>query len=594
MLITFEYTPGVRQYVSALCDLVVRQARAVLQNIYGVTPDSDSVTIHELDEIIWPRSASLADLKSAYKIITREYLQEKAEHLSPLKSLRNWDQERLNRLVAVITITPRAQPSTAATQEEPDALAPLPLFEQRRRYFKSAPSKAPSSEGRPSEFHAAQQTAKKRLYCGRPYELSTPPSLLDESLCKLRFHCLSETLEPTPEDIRCFQSLRVASTPTYATEPERESQFIKQMRTILPAAPLATKITVGASQFYADGDLSADLLGLNVRYYIQEVNLEVSTGEADPFIEAIHYYRANVQSVLDSDDAEKVRAELDKVNFPAILVLNFGPYLAIAGAVHGPEPNVEHICCIPLHMHSTNLAQIKIGQRAIAALRIAASELQRRYPTLHTTRVPRADFPFIDSYEDESGRRHTFTYLAAIEEDKRVFQVRREEDDTLLCVKFSSRYSADAHRAGYAVGLAPALLAINAVYDWIVIVMNDLSAGYSNLWDLKRRKEGEVLAKPSAPLEEIQEKVLAGLALLHERGFVHGDVRDVNVLVRLQDAPLESGPDVLLIDWHWSGPSATATYPYAVSSEVPRPEDATSGNLIKPEHDRWMARRLLA
>ncbi|KAJ2968075.1 hypothetical protein NUW54_g13323 [Trametes sanguinea] len=359
MSIPFEYTPGVRQYnVSALCDLVVRQARAVLQNIYGVTPDSESVTIHELDENLRPPSASLADLKSAYKIITREYLQEKADHPVYHTAFTVAAGSLLPQLSHRV-LNHRRRPHK---KSEADALASLPLFEQRRRYFKSAPSKAPSSEGRPSEFHVAQQTAKKRLYCGRPYELSTPPSLLDESLCKLRFHCLSETLEPTPEDIRCFQSLRVASTPTYATEPERESQFISQMRKILPAAPLATKIT--------------------------QVKLEVSTGGADPYIEAIHYYRANVQSILDSDDAEKVRAELDKVNFPAILA---GPYLAIAGAVHAPEPNIEHICCIQLHMHSTNLAQIKIGQRAIAALRIAASELQRRYPTLHTTRVPRAD-----------------------------------------------------------------------------------------------------------------------------------------------------------------------------------------------------------
>ncbi|EPQ53377.1 hypothetical protein GLOTRDRAFT_17241, partial [Gloeophyllum trabeum ATCC 11539] len=49
------------------------------------------------------------------------------------------------------------------------------------------------------------------------------------------------------------------------------------------------------------------------------------------------------------------------------------------------------------------------------------------------------------------------------------------------------------------------------------------------------------------------------LALLHEAGYVHGDVRDVNVLVCGADGSGEK--DVLLVDWDWAGRGAEARYP---------------------------------
>lgn len=269
-----------------------------------------------------------------------------------------------------------------------------------------------------------------------------------------------------------------------------------------------------------------------------------------------------------------------------------GPYLSIAAVSYGSQPNAEELCCISLHVHPANFAELEAGERALAALRVALHSFCDRYPAPPNPRGPRADFPFRDYYEDEDGHRHKFTYITAIE-DKRIFRVAKE-DGTLLCVKFSKRYLADAHRAAHAAGFAPMVHA-DMVYDWTMIVMDDKSAGYSNMWDLKTWEKGKVKtkAKPMVSLKAAQEKVMSGLARLHEAGFVHGDVRNVNVLVRNEDAP-ESEPDVLLIDWDWSGHQSEATYPRAVNPDVARPKDALSGMPMKVDHDRWMAERLLA
>lgn len=269
-----------------------------------------------------------------------------------------------------------------------------------------------------------------------------------------------------------------------------------------------------------------------------------------------------------------------------------GPYLSITAVAYGREPNAEELCCISLHAHPTNYVQLEAGVRALAALRVALHTFRDRYPAPPNTRGPEPEFPFRNYYEDVDGHRHTFTYIAAIE-NKRIFRVEKE-DGTLLCVKFIKRYSVSAHRAAHAAGFAPMLHAVNTVYGWTMVVMEDKSAGYSNMWDLKRWEKGieKAQAKPAISLKAAQEKVFECLALLHQAGYVHGDVRDVNVLVRNEDAP-ESG-DVQLVDWDWSGEVSETTYPYAVNSDVQRPQDALSGMPITVEHDRWMAGRLLA
>ena len=63
--------------------------------------------------------------------------------------------------------------------------------------------------------------------------------------------------------------------------------------------------------------------------------------------------------------------------------------------------------------------------------------------------------------------------------------------------------------------------------------------------------------------------------------FVHGDVRDVNIMVR-KDGKLE----FMLVDFDWSGIIGEARYPININKvDLWRTEDVSDGQLIKSDHD---------
>ncbi|KAI0808232.1 hypothetical protein C8Q74DRAFT_1189856 [Fomes fomentarius] len=453
---------------------------------------------------------------------------------------------------------------------------------QRLWYFESTPSVAPSSQAQRSQFQKAQNTEGQQIYCGRPHQHTTPPSLLDETLCQLRYNI--QSIAPTPRDIQCYDALRASACQLFAEESERREEFtdILTEAGILPAR--AKRGYIGSTDIYDDGDIRARCLDANVVFYVQDIKNEIGTTKTDPYVEAIHCWVESVRNFLKSRTGQDDRA--DQINFPAVLVLHIGPYLAIAAAVYGCDPIVEHICCIPLHAHLTNDPELAAGERAIAALRVALHSLQERYPVMPPERGPRADFPFRNFYVDDSGTRHEFTYVSSIG-SRRAFRV--VEDGTPLCVKFSKRYSLEAHKTACDAGIAPALRAVNAVCDWIMIVMDDITAEYSNtMWDIKYSGK----KKPAVSLEEVQKQVEAKLKVLHAKGLVHADVRDVNVLMRNEDVPAGKA-DFQIVDWDWAGRLGEVRYPRAINREgIARPPNAMAGEAITAEDDMWMASQL--
>ncbi|RPD56968.1 hypothetical protein L226DRAFT_468014 [Lentinus tigrinus ALCF2SS1-7] len=366
---------------------------------------------------------------------------------------------------------------------------------------------------------------------------------------------------------------------------------------------------IGDTRYNDSGDLRASYLSVEVMYYVQAIKCEIGSTRGEPFTEAIHHWLEVIRLFFESTSkgSSDIQEKVARLNFPAVLVLHFGPYLAIAAAVFGEEPIAELLCCIPLQVHATNDPQIQMGERALAALRVALLSLRDRYSSIADAdkRDPRADFPFRDFYVDSDRTRHEFTYEEATD-DKRIFRVLEKKTGRPLYVKFTKRYSAEAHQFAHAAGFAPALLAVNKFHDWTVIVMEDTTAEYSNtMWDIKcpkevekgkdknREKKGRGKAsKPAVSMEAAQEQVRARLGLLHEEGFVHGDVRDVNVLVRNDDAPANR-PDILIVDWDWAGRAGEVVYPRNINRQLARPADALAAEKIKAEHDLWMADRLL-
>ncbi|KAJ7934962.1 hypothetical protein B0H13DRAFT_551032 [Mycena leptocephala] len=448
-----------------------------------------------------------------------------------------------------------------------DELGTLPstadLATRRTAYFRSNPSKSPSSE-------AAKPQSERAMMIGRPTESVLPPSLVDETLCKFRHNVFHGS--PATEDFINFRLLRQEMMKTFPKEIDRRTALIDLLGRILPARPEPG----GIATYTNDGQLAVTVVNTMFLYYLQEVKNEVTGTSAEPNIEVTRYYIEQCRRCHNAGIKQHC-------NFPAVLLCQLGPYLVISIAVFTDIPIVEQLVCIPLHAHSTNTMQMEAGARVMAGLRGACRDLLDRYPALVANTHLQADFPFPRSFLSNN-LIVDFTYTSALE-DKRVYRALLDETKRPIYVKYTLRYCKAAHDVASGLGFAPKLLGIGRVQEWWMVVMEDVSEHYTSLAEAKSQ---------GFDVQGMQGSVKQALHLLHQANYVHGDVRDVNVLVCKPGCLLDDNhSQVLVVDWDWAGVNGEVTYPVALNPAVPRPDGAVAGAVIEMAHDDEMADWLL-
>jgi serine/threonine protein kinase len=190
-------------------------------------------------------------------------------------------------------------------------------------------------------------------------------------------------------------------------------------------------------------------------------------------------------------------------------------------------------------------------------------------------------FPYPTSYKDEKGQEIKFTYRSRIDR-KLVFSasVDGSVENEDLCVKFTKRYSEEAHQFLANLGYAPKLRKVTSLpADWTMVVM-DFSQ-YHGLFDLF------LPSLESASL--IKSKIRDIIQKLHDNGFVHGDIRNTNILVDPKTLTTKDGCSVHLIDFDWAGRDQEVKYPARVNNiSVRRPDGVSDGELITKSHDMEM------
>ena len=184
---------------------------------------------------------------------------------------------------------------------------------------------------------------------------------------------------------------------------------------------------------------------------------------------------------------------------------------------------------------------------------------------------PNLVFPHPTQYRSLDGSTiHTFEYLFQLKKDKLLFC--GAEGDDKVCIKFVRRYSKEAHLKCASLGFAPALRGFELIPGgWYLVFMNFIDDEYHDL-----RKSLNIASFQT----EVQEKV----ASLHQAGFVHGDIRGVNIMVKKDDSP-----GIMLIDFDWAGVIGEARYPMNMNDvDIRRPYRAHDDELITVEHDNIM------
>ena len=79
------------------------------------------------------------------------------------------------------------------------------------------------------------------------------------------------------------------------------------------------------------------------------------------------------------------------------------------------------------------------------------------------------------------------------------------------------------------------------------------------------------------------------LERFHQAGFVHGDLRPSNILVRRKDGP----NPIAILDFDWSGKAGETFYPLTINrTTIQRPEGVCGGQPILIDHDNAMLQML--
>ncbi|KAI0296624.1 hypothetical protein BC826DRAFT_967959 [Russula brevipes] len=135
-----------------------------------------------------------------------------------------------------------------------------------------------------------------------------------------------------------------------------------------------------------------------------------------------------------------------------------------------------------------------------------------------------------------------FKYNERLDDEKLIFSATINQGDECL-VKFTGQYSEAAHRYMASHGLAPKLRwCVQISAEWTMVIMD--RSTYKRLHGLGFSPEVQ---------EKVRRKVNDAVQLLHNGQFVHGDIRDVNILV----GHLAPEVAIHLVDFdcreYWSG-----------------------------------------
>ena len=124
-----------------------------------------------------------------------------------------------------------------------------------------------------------------------------------------------------------------------------------------------------------------------------------------------------------------------------------------------------------------------------------------------------------------------------------------------------------------------------------MVVMDDVSEEYVSLFNLLQ--DNPILSSKEhlGSCKLLLEEVGQCLWQFHRAGFVHGDIRDTNLMVKslIRNGFIDIDLSFLVVDYDSCGKMKQVRYPLDLNTKsVWRPEGATGGAIIEAEHDLLM------
>ncbi len=431
------------------------------------------------------------------------------------------------------------------------------------------------------------------ICCNRPLEIATIPLvLLHEAFGIFKDRCLQR---PSKAAIACLNELAPTVCVWYRGEMQRRDAVINVLRKHLCLVFHVEKVL--ATEYITNGNLTVAIMPASVR--------ECKNEDGNLLNQATLYYSNFLKYAFDCPE------NFYNFNtcFPCILLVDMGmsalsstshllmiysgSYFAFYGALwDGDRVRVESLTpSFDLATHWRESKTRKAIASSFDALILAVENIQAHYnkieaeahvnpaPKPYNCRLQKAcNFPFMTSYV-KGGQEISFTYVERLDEDKLLFSAFVNDNrQANYIVKFTQQYSEAAHLCLASYNSAPTLRhCIQISAEWIAVVMD--RSRYKTLYGLSLLKDQQ---------EKVQQTVEKTLQVLHDAGFVHGDLRDTNILIDLESLDSDD-VRIHFVDFDWAGRIGEAEYPDDINGiTVKRPEGAEGGKLITVEHDKTM------
>lgn len=211
--------------------------------------------------------------------------------------------------------------------------------------------------------------------------------------------------------------------------------------------------------------------------------------------------------------------------------------------------------------------------RLFLALRECLKELDTFYKEIGSQQAALVLWPSIRTYHSVH-----FEYIERLLpgcRSKAVFKARTLPNNEMIVVKFTNSYCADAHRLLEREHLAPRLRyysgedeAFTKPSGLEMVVMDFIPENLKASLSQQGRKD-----------------VRRALDILHQAGYVFGDLRIANIL-NLQDGR------AMLVDFDWSGPAEQVFYPMGLNKTIKWPPTCNAGTPIQKDDDLFMFENL--
>ena len=358
------------------------------------------------------------------------------------------------------------------------------------------------------------------------------------------------SLQPPPEFFRLVSEFLRCVARRYAQE-ETYSDTLNSVLTSLLGVTIGRSLTPrgpGEREGIADGALVYTPLGAPQHFIlIRADKLGSGSGGGDSLVELVGHY----QNILLCGPPRPI--------LPTVLMEVVGTRLIISLAACDNERNVS----ISPSVISKNLNVQAVPESLFASLAATFIGLRRLTVTIasHCTGFPQP------LYSQEARRGPNLVF-------------RRPDGGFDKFLRQESAYGEDVHRWCSSNLFAPTFTVTEVCPGWKKIRMDAID----DQWKVAFWARGSVRDKILAKVTEV-------LRLLHEAGYVHGDVRASNVLYRMyesEEGQQQQDVKVMLIDFDDAGRMPHAHYSLLpFNPDVPSHPNVMPGGRIDAEHDLW-------